>query len=56
MQIVDDVRVPYGKWGTAEHLEPIVKDYPQLGQGGATQVTTTSAITVDEIKDLLKNG
>ena len=54
LQIVDDVRVPYGKWGTADYLEPVTRDYKQFGPGGATQVITNSSISVDELVDLMK--
>lgn len=54
LQIIDDVRVPHGKWGTADHLEPITRDYKQFGPGGATQVITNRNITVDELVDLTK--
>lgn len=28
LQIIDDIRVPNGKWGQASWLEPITKDFP----------------------------
>jgi len=40
LQIIDDIQVPKGKWGQADYLEPIVKDFPEYGAGGATQAIT----------------
>ena len=50
-QILDDIRIPYGEWGNAKHLEPITKDFPNFGQGGATQAITTKEIYLDKILD-----
>ena len=53
LQIIDDVRIPKGSWGTANHYEPIVKDFPDLGSGGATQAVTKIPIkdfTLHKIK------
>ena len=54
LQIIDDVRVPYGEWGKARHLEPIVKDFPEYGLGGATQAITNKSIVLNEITKLPK--
>ena len=53
LQIIDDIRIPYGSWNQADYLEPITRDFPQFGPGGATQAITDSAIKLDEITDLL---
>ncbi len=53
IQIIDDIRIPYGSWNQADYLEPITRDFPQFGPGGATQAITDSAIKLDEITDLL---
>ncbi|AEY67515.1 hypothetical protein Clo1100_3377 [Clostridium sp. BNL1100] len=52
LQVIDDIRVPNGKWGQARHLEPLTKDFPQFGSGGASQVITNKPITLDEITKL----
>lgn len=44
LQILDNIRIPYGKWGTSAYLEPITFDFPQFGPGGATQAITTLPI------------
>ena len=54
LQIVDDISVPHGKWGTADYLEPITRDYPEYGPGGATQAITHSQIRIDSIEQLPK--
>ena len=54
MQIIDDISVPYGKWGKAKYLEPITQDFPEFGLGGATQVITHSEIKIDTITKLPK--
>jgi hypothetical protein len=43
------MNVPYGNWGKATYLEPLTKDFPQYGIGGATQVLINGDITVSEI-------
>ena len=53
LQIIDDVRIPHGDWGNASYLEPIIRDFPDHGLGGATQVITTLCFKVSEIIDLL---
>lgn len=52
LQIIDDVRVPHGQWGTASHLEPLTVDFAQFGPGGATQAITNLPIQAREIVDL----
>ena len=54
LQIIDDIRIPNGKWGEASWLEPITKAYPQYGAGGATQAITNQKIKLDSLIDLLK--
>ena len=55
LQIIDDINVPYGKWGKASYLEPITKDFPEFGSGGATQVITHSGIKIKSITKLPKH-
>jgi len=52
LQIIDDVRVPHGQWGTASHLEPLTVDFARFGPGGATQAITNLPIQASEIVDL----
>ncbi len=54
LQIIDDINIPYGKWGEALYLEPITKDFSEFGSGGATQVITHSEIVIDLITKLPK--
>ena len=54
MQIIDDIRIPNGEWGKASWLEPITKDNPIYGPGGATQAVTNQKIILDNLEDLLK--
>ena len=49
LQIIDDITIPYGKWGTAPYLEPITTDFPQFGDGGASQVVTHCIVNIDTI-------
>lgn len=51
-QILDDVRIPKGAWGQADYLEPLTKDFPQFGEGGATQAVTSMPFDVTRIVDL----
>jgi Zn-dependent protease with chaperone function len=51
-QTANSLKIPNGKWGTAEWLEPITKDYPDYGPGGATQAITNSPIKIKNIVDL----
>lgn len=52
LQIIDDIRIPNGKWGQASWLEPITKDFPKYGPGGATQALTYQKIKLNSLKDL----
>ena len=52
LQIIDDIRVPNGKWGQASWLEPITKDFPKYGPGGATQALTYQKIKLNSLKNL----
>ncbi|OFZ15590.1 MAG: hypothetical protein A2Z20_04940 [Bdellovibrionales bacterium RBG_16_40_8] len=51
-QILDDVKIPNGNWGKADWLEPITKDHPQFGSGGAYQAVTSQKIQATRIIDL----
>ena len=53
LQIIDDVRIPYGNNGNAPWLEPLTIDFPEYGPGGATQAITNQQITIKEIISLL---
>ena len=52
LQIIDNIRIPNGKWDTADYLEPITKDFKIYGKGGATQVITNESIKLDKIINL----
>ena len=53
LDIIDDISIPNGKWGTASYLEPITKDFKNFGPGKATQAVTYSEInSVNEISKL----
>lgn len=49
---VDKTRIPNGDWGKADYLEPITKDFPGFGQGGATQAVIDGEVAVSKIIDL----
>ncbi|MBP3195352.1 MAG: hypothetical protein J6M05_06775 [Cardiobacteriaceae bacterium] len=55
LQVIDDVYIPNGKWNTADYPEPITKDYPKYGPGGATQAITHKEIKLDSLEDLRNN-
>ena len=52
LQVIDDIKVPNGNWGKADYLEPLTNDFPQFGQGGATQVITNKRINLNDITKL----
>ncbi|BDU51683.1 RHS repeat domain-containing protein [Haliovirga abyssi] len=52
LQLLDDIRIPYGKWNTTNYLEPLTKDFPKFGEGGATQAITNMSIHLDDIEIL----
>ncbi len=52
LQLVDDLEIPRGRYGKEDYLEPITKDFPEYGKGGATQAVTGRRIEVDRIIDL----
>ena len=52
----DKLVVPYGLWGDAQWLEPIIKDHPAKGPGGVSQFLVRDK-EVQAIKITnLKNG
>ncbi len=51
--VKDNVRLPYGAQESKPFFEPVNRDYPELGSGGATQVLVDGAeIPVNEIWDI----
>ena len=50
-QLGNNIKIPLGENGTASHLEPVARDYPQFGFGGASQRTTTAPIQATRIID-----
>ena len=51
-QMLDDIQIPRGRYGSADYLEPLTKDYPQYGVGAATQAITNRSIQASQIVDL----
>ncbi len=47
LDIIDKMKIPNGKWGTADYPEPLTKDYKIYGPGKATQVIVDGPIPVD---------
>jgi hypothetical protein len=45
--VIDQMSVPKGSWGSADHLEPITKDFRKFGPGKATQVVIEGPVPVD---------
>jgi hypothetical protein len=37
LPLKDHALVPYGRWDNAEWLEPLARDFPEFGEGGASQ-------------------
>lgn len=56
LQIMDDINIPKEKWGMSVNLEPITSSFPDLGSGGATQVTTKTNIKDYTLKELNNAG
>lgn len=54
LQIIDDLSIPYGNWGKASYLDPITKDFPKYGVGGATQAITRKKINISKLTFLRK--
>ena len=50
-QLGSDIRVPLGNYGQGPHLEPVARDFPDFGFGGASQRTTTLPIQATRIID-----
>lgn len=38
--------------GKSDYLEPLTKDFPQFGKGGATQAIFGKTIQIDKVVDL----
>lgn len=53
VQILDDIRVPGGRWNTTEIPEPVAQTFPEWG-GGGTQAITNSPIKIDGVQVLPK--
>lgn len=52
LQIVNDIRIPRGKWGSADYLEPLTKDFPDFGTGGATQAVTSNSFKIFRVTNM----
>jgi hypothetical protein len=46
LQIIDDIKIPNGKWNTNGAAEAITSTFPEWGSGGGTQAITNKAINV----------
>jgi hypothetical protein len=46
-QLLDDLRVPDGKWNSNGILEPITEAFPKWGSGGGTQAITDKVIQIN---------
>ncbi|MGF1719548.1 filamentous hemagglutinin N-terminal domain-containing protein [Vibrio kyushuensis] len=46
IQLLDDLRIPDGKWNTNSVPEPITETFPDWGKGGGTQAITDRPIQV----------
>ncbi len=47
LDVIDQMSVPKGNWGNADHLEPITKDFRKFGPGKATQVVIEGPVQID---------
>ena len=54
LQIIDDLGIPNGKWGSVKHLEPLTQDYMRFAPRGATQAITNKSIQLDNLATLEK--
>jgi hypothetical protein len=45
--VLDRISIPRGKWGRADYLEPLAKDFPEFGPGRATQAIVEGPVPVD---------
>jgi hypothetical protein len=44
-----NLKIPHGRFGSADYLEPITKDYPEFGTGGAIQAISRRPIKLNRI-------
>jgi hypothetical protein len=51
-QIINDVKVPNGKYLNADYKEVLCRSYPDLGVGGGYQFITNSPIKVKRLVNL----
>lgn len=51
-QIINDVRIPNGKYLNADYKEVLCRSYPNLGEGGASQFITNSEIKIKRLTNL----
>jgi hypothetical protein len=48
LQIINNIKIPFGEWNTTRSLEPIINTLPQYGTGGGTQGVTNKPINLRE--------
>jgi hypothetical protein len=51
-QILNDVKIPNGKYLTADYKEVLCRSYPKLGEGGGSQFITNSEIKIKRLVNL----
>ncbi|WP_213881959.1 hypothetical protein [Pseudomonas sp. dw_358] len=56
LPLVDDLKIPTGKWNTTTTLEPITNTFPEWGAGGGTQAITNQPIKVKDFGTLPEGG
>lgn len=54
LQIIDDLKIPTGKWGQSKILEPICNTLPDFGKGDGTQAITSTPINNFKLFELKK--
>ncbi|MCA0184582.1 MAG: hypothetical protein LCH90_01060 [Proteobacteria bacterium] len=54
--LIDDLRIPAGRWNEITTLEPIVITFPEWGRGGGTQAITDKPIKVRDFGALSDEG
>jgi len=46
LNIIDRMAIPKGKWGEADYLEPLTRDFNKFGPGKATQIIINGDVPV----------
>ncbi|MBV4476870.1 hypothetical protein [Pseudomonas botevensis] len=56
LPLVNDLKIPTGKWNTTTNLEPITNTFPEWGRGGGTQAITNQSIKIKDFGTLPEEG